>query len=300
MTTRDRAALDRQLAGIRERFSGTLSLAASNLKTDEAVTLDAGMLLPTASTIKVCILAEVFHQREEGRLRLDERIEMQARDQVGGSGVLWRLNSGLQPTLYDLCMLMIIKSDNTATNMLTDRVGGVGIINRRMRDTYGLAETSYHSRVDFEAIGNDVRRFAESTPYDLMRLMAMLARGEVVSPQASREMLAIMQRQQYLDQFPRYLNYNPYAEELGLVSTMRVQNKTGFFPGTGVDIGVVNLPEGVDIAYAVFAHASRDHTVAAESEPYVINGLVGRALIEYWWPGDDPAEALLPTPYVAE
>ena len=76
------------------------------------------MLLPTASTIKVCILAEVYAQAEEGKLRLDERIEMTAADQVGGSGVLWWLNPGLHPTIYDLAMLMIIKSDDTATNML--------------------------------------------------------------------------------------------------------------------------------------------------------------------------------------
>lgn len=297
MTTRDRAALDRELGRIAQRFSGTLALAARNLKTGEEVALDAGQLLPTASTIKVCILAEVFHQRAEGRLAIDERLPMTASDQVGGSGVLWRLNPGLEPTIHDLCMLMIIKSDNTATNMITDRVGGVDVINRRMRETYGLNETAYHTRVDFQKIGNDVRRFAESTPNDLMRLMALLARGEVVSPEASRDMLAILRRQQYLDQFPRYLNYNPYAEEIGLPVTMRVQNKTGFFPGTGVDIGVVSLPDDVDIAYAVFAHGSRDHTVAAETESYVTNGLVGRALIGYWWPGADPSEALLPTAY---
>lgn len=297
MTARDRAALEHQLAGIRLGFSGTLALAARNLATGEEVALDAGLLLPTASTIKVCILAEVFHQRDEGRLTLDERMEMRSTDRVGGSGVLWRLDAGLAPTIADLCMLMIIKSDNTATNMLTDRVGGVGAINQRMRETHGLADTTYHSRVDFEAIGDDVRRFAESTPADLLQLMALLARGEVVSPAAAREMLAILGKQQYLDQFPRYLNVNPYAEEIGLPVALRVRNKTGFFPGTGVDIGVVELPDGVEIAYAVFAHGSHDHSVAPEAEAYVVNGLVGRALIGYWWPGEDPTEALLPTRY---
>lgn len=300
MTTRDRATLDHELAGIQRRFSGRLALAARNLKTGEEIALDAGLLLPTASTIKVCILAEVYAQAGAGRLDLEERIAMTAEDQVGGSGVLWRLDPGLQPTIYDLATLMIIKSDNTATNMLTDRVGGVEVINHRMRNSYGLGDTTYHNRVDFEKIGNDVRRFAESTPADLLQLMTLIARGEVVSPKASREMLAIMQRQQYLDQFPRYLNYNPYAEEIGLPMTMRVQNKTGFFPGTGVDIGVVNLPEDVTLAYAVFAHESKDHSVAAETEWAVTNGLVGRAIVAYWWPGDDPADALLPTAYAVE
>jgi beta-lactamase class A len=300
MTTRDRAALDAQLADIQQNYSGRLALAARNLKTGEEVMLDPGLLLPTASTIKVCILAEVYAQVEEGKLGLDERIEMTAANQVGGSGVLKTLNPGLHLTIFDLCTLMIIKSDNTATNMLTDLVGGIEAINRRMQQTYGLADTTYHSMVDFEKIGDDVRRFAESTAADLMELMSLMARGALVSSAASDEMLAILGRQQYLDQFPRYLNYNPWAEDLGVVADFSIHNKTGFFPGTAVDIGVVKLPEDVVIAYAVYAHESNDHSVTAETESSVANGLVGRALVGYWWPGDDPADALLPTAYAAE
>jgi beta-lactamase class A len=295
---RERETLEVELAAIRGRFSGLLGLAARNLATGEDVLLNEHLLLPTASTIKVCILIEVYHQAHEGRLRLDERLTMTAADQVGGSGVLKTLNPGLTPTIYDLAMLMIIKSDNTATNMLTDRVGGVEAVNRRMLETYGLVHTHYHSRVDFEKIGDDVRRFAESTPYELMRLMEFLARGEAVSPQASAEMLAIMGRQQYLDQFPRYLNYNPYAQDIGLSQEITVHNKTGFFPGTGVDIGLVRLPEGIAFAYAVFAHEAADTSIAEETETSVTNGLVGRALVGYWWPRPDVSSALHPTPYV--
>jgi beta-lactamase class A len=299
MRPRDRALLDQELARIRSRCSGDLSLAAKNLATDETVLLDADVVYPTASVIKVAILLEVYAQSEAGLLRLDERLEMRPSDQVGGSGVLKTLMPGLRLTLYDLATLMIIKSDNTATNMCIDRVGGIEAVNRRVQDTYGLRSIVLHNRVDFDKIGPDVRNFAETTAMDFMRLMEMLARHEVVSPHASQEMLRILSRQQYLDQFPRYLNVNPYAQELQLAQDLVVQNKTGFFPGTGVDAGVIRLPEDVSVAYYVVCHHAADTSVAPETEASVINGLVGRALIRHWWPRDDVASATMPTCYVS-
>jgi beta-lactamase class A len=295
---RDRATLDREIARIQQRFSGKLAVAAKNLGTGEEVRIDADAVFPTASTIKVAILAEVFHHIDAGDARLAERIEMTAADQVGGSGVLRTLNPGLQPTLFDLCTLMIIKSDNTATNMSIDRVGGVEAVTRRMQQTYGLTSTTLHNRVDFEKIGTDVRRFAESSMADLMRLMELMIQGELVSPSASQQMLAILGRQQYMDQAPRYLNFNPYAHDLGMSQDIGVYNKTGFFPGTGVDIGAITLPNEVKLAYAMVAHEAQDTSIADETEVSVTNGLLGRALVRHWWPRDDVEAATLRTCYV--
>jgi hypothetical protein len=72
-----------------------------------------------------------------------------------------------------------------------------------------LPTVALHNKVDFAAIGGDIRRFGEASPGDLVGLVAGIARGEVVSPEASAAMLDIMERQQYLDQVPRYLNFNP-------------------------------------------------------------------------------------------
>jgi beta-lactamase class A len=297
---RNRAALDGELDRIRQRFSGQLALAAKHLATGEEVRIEADRIVPTASTIKVPILVEVFHQVEAGLARLDERITLTAADQVGGSGVLKELNPGVQPTLYDLCTLMIIKSDNTATNLCIDRVGGVEAVTRRMQETYGLRSIVLHNRVDFEKIATAGGRFAEASMGDLARLLELLAHGEVVSTTASRAMLAILGRQQYLNQFPRYLNYNPYAQERGLAQDITVANKTGFYPGVGVDIGIVRLPEEVTIAYAVAAHGARDLSRSDETESSVTNGLVGRALVRYWWPREDVDVATLRTCYAED
>jgi beta-lactamase class A len=294
---RRREELDERLARIAGRFSGQLAVAARNLKTGEELLINADTLLPTASVIKLSILVELYAQIAESRVTLDERIEMQASDQVGGSGILKEFRPGLQPTVFDLATVMIVLSDNTATNMLIDRLGGTDVINQRIQGEYGLSSIALHNRVDFEKIGPDVRRFAEATAADLMRLMEKMIRGELISRQASDEMLEILNRQQYLDQMPRYLNLSPYARELKLDQNISVHCKTGFFPGTRVDAGAIYLPDDVSIAYAVVAHKSTDLSIAAESEPAVINGLIGREIVSYWWPREDVSSVLFDTEY---
>ena len=82
------------------------------------------------------------------------------------------------------------------------------------------------------------------TKIPLGELAARVAREEVASPKACAEMLAIMRRQQYLDQVPRYLSYSPYIKELQLPDDFTVACKTGFFPGTRVDAGLITMPKG--------------------------------------------------------
>ncbi len=295
---KSRAALDENIAVLERHFKGELGLAAINLNTGEQVLLHADVVFPTASVIKVAILAELFAQAQQGRLKLDERLEMHANDLAGGSGVLRELVPGLQPTLTDLAMLMVVLSDNTATNMLIDRVGGVEAVNQRVRGEYGFDSIVLRNRVDFEKIGPDVRNFAEATPADLMRFMERLARHDLVSTEASTEMLRIMRRQQYLDQVPRYLKVNPYARELNMQPPVEVACKTGFFPGTRVDAGVLLLSGEVQVAYCAAANASPDTSIAPESDPAIVNGLLGKLLVDYWWP-DSGTSGTLSTPYSA-
>lgn len=299
MSANSRQQLEQRIATIAERFSGQLGLAAKNLATNEEVFHRADDMLPTASVIKLVVLIEAFAQEAERKLRLDERLEMKVSDIVLGSGVLRDLTPGLKPTIHDVAMLMVIVSDNTATNMLIDRVGGVDVINRRVRDTYGVDSVVLHNRIDFEKIGDDVRRLAEATPRGLTQLMEMLVQGRVVSDEASRRMLHILGRQLYLDQVPRYLNTNSFWKELGLSGDYTVASKTGFFPGTRADCGVVDTPAG-QIVYTAMAHGSSDSSMGFEAEPAVVNGLLGRLLVEYWWPEGAERGAFLFTPYLQQ
>ena len=296
ITTRDE--LDWAIRAVQHAFSGELALAATNLSTGEEVRVNAERVYPIASVFKLAVLAELFRQAHDDRLDLQERVTLGRDDVVLGSGILRDLGPGLQPTLHDLAMLMVVVSDNTATNLLIDRVGGVGAINRTMHDRYRLSSIVVHRRIDFGEIKTS-RDVAEAAPADLMRLMSLLARDELVDAGASRAMRAILGRQRHLDQVPRYVNVDPYALEANLDQPIWVGCKTGFMREVRADAGIVTIRPDVTIAYCVVAHGSADTSFREEHEGDVANGVLGRLLLEYWWPGEwGSVRVVFPSPYV--
>src|SRR5215208_8092523 len=166
-----RGHMERALDVIVAQAGGEVALAAMNLTTGEEIARNGDRSMPTASVFKLPLLVEVFRQAEAGALDLDERVTLRAEDVVMGSGILRDFGPGLQPTLRDLAMMMVIVSDNSATNLLLDRVGGPRQVNATMRDL-GLPSIVVHRRIDFgEITTND--SLAEAAPRDLMRLVAM-------------------------------------------------------------------------------------------------------------------------------
>jgi len=194
-------------------------------------------------------------------------------------------------------MMMVIVSDNSATNLLLDRVGGPRQVNATMRDL-GLPSVIVHRRIVFGEITTN-GSLAEAAPRDLMRLVAMRARGEVVSPAASREMLAILRRQRHLEQAPRFIAYRPYAGDFGRPQPIGLGNKTGFINSLRADTGLITIDPDVRIAYSLVNDTGTDDTYRQEHPSDIINALIGRVLVEYWWPGEwDPKNAVFSSPYV--
>lgn len=292
-----REALERALDAIMAQAGGEVAFAAMNLATGEEVARNAEQSMPTASVFKLPLLIEVFRRAAAGGLDLDERVTLRAADVVMGSGILRDFEPGLQPTLRDLAMMMIIVSDNGATNLLLDRVGGPGRVNATMSDL-GLPSIVVHRRIVFGEITTN-GSLAEAAPRDLMRLVAMLDRGELVSPAASREMLAMLGRQRYLEQALRFVAYRPYAGDFARAQPIKVFNKTGFMNSLRADTGLVTIAPDVRIAYSVVNDTGADDTYRQEHPGDIVNGLIGRVLVEFWWPGKwTPDLAVYPSPYV--
>ena len=240
----DAAELGGRLATIGEHFSGRLGVSAANLLSGEAVDLDADRLYATGSAIKVAILVELFRRVDEGSFDLEARFVLPDDDSVwcGGSGILKDLAPGLAPTFRDIAVLMIALSDNTATNILIDALGGPARITRTMAGL-GFPTIVLHNRADIRLIGDDIHRLGEGSPRDFARLMAALARRELIGPEASDEILGTMRRQQYLDQVPRYVAHNPYAREFGQAApAVAIAAKTGFYYGLRTDVGSSSPP----------------------------------------------------------
>ena len=118
-----------QIENIQQAFPGNMAVYMKNLKTGEQIAVDADTTYETFSVIKVAIMAEVFRQAEAGKFSLDQRVELKPGDQRLPSGVLYTLQPGLTPTIRDLLTLMIIISDNEATDLLADKVTRASVTN---------------------------------------------------------------------------------------------------------------------------------------------------------------------------
>ena len=291
-----RVQVERALDAILTQSGGELALAAMNLTTGEELARNDQRSVPTASVFKLPLLVEVFRQAEAGALDLDERVTLRAEDVVRGSGILRDFGPGLQPTLRDLAMMVIV-SDNSASNLLLDRVGGPQRVNATMREL-GFPSIAVHRRIAFGEITTN-GSLAEAAPRDLMRLVVTLAREELVSPAASRAMLAILGRQRYLEQAPRFVAYRPYAGDFARMQPIKIFNKTGMINGLRADTGLITIDPDVRIAYSVVNDTGSDDTYRNEHPGDIVNALIGRVLVEYWWPGEwNPQIAVFPSPYV--
>jgi beta-lactamase class A len=190
-------------------FRGTMGVAAKNLATGETAMVDADRAFPTASTIKVAVMVEVFHQIAEGHLRHDTVVVLRDEDKVGGSGVLQGLHAGLAPTVDDLLHLMMALSDNTATNLLIAKVGTAKIDERLAG--YGLKRTKVFrptfrdGRPDVFPEEEKEFGFGMATPREMARLLELIADGKVVDRAASDAMIRLMETQTNRTMIPRLL-----------------------------------------------------------------------------------------------
>ncbi|MDC9822775.1 class A beta-lactamase-related serine hydrolase [Devosia sp. ZB163] len=263
-----------QSTAIAERYPHPLSFIGKNLGTGKTIAFAPRKLMPTASCIKLPMLVALYDKAERGEIDLNEMITMQPIDQIGGSGVLKHLTGGLTLSLRDVATLMIVLSDNTATNIIADRVG-IDFINATMAEL-GLSSTTLKTRIDFGAIGNEVRNLAESTVADFAILLEGIAKGRLISPKASAAIKDIMSRQHYLDLLPRYLPANPYARDLGTETDLAVAGKTGFFPGFRADTIIVDA-NGQTLVMAAFVYGD-DQSFLADNAIATFMGGLGQAL----------------------
>ncbi len=274
------------LRGLSESFSGVLAVAARAEDSGEFLALDPDRVMPTASVIKLAVLAEVFRQEHAGSLSLGERIVLDEGNRVGGSGVLKDLSPGVALSVLDYATLMIVMSDNTATNMLIDRVGGVDAVNRFVREQLGLETIALHRKVSFTALESASNRpfLGEASPRHLMELVSLIWQRKLVSPRACDDMLAILGRQHFLDQVPRFLDCDLLAQESTPPKGIAVACKTGMVDGTRADAGLLLL-RGRAVSYAVMTAGCADTTLHADHEGLLTNGAAGRILAEHFWPG---------------
>lgn len=243
-----------------EEAGGAVGLAASGIRSGRHLAHREEELFPLASVIKVPVLVTLYEEVRAGRAELGERVVYRSESKVPGSGVLQDLDDGLTLTLRDLAVLMMTVSDNTAAELLTERLGKARI--EAVMRAYGLGsvrmplgvrallyelvdldwtrpggydEARERLRVSSGSGGRavDPQQSDRATPADMCRLMELLARSEILDPASCEAVVDILRRTKSDSRIPALL-------PKGTV----VAHKTGTIRGVRNDVGIVEAPNG--------------------------------------------------------
>src|SRR5947209_2811286 len=220
-TWRDRCVRDEAA-----KFAVTVSLYAKNLDTGAEYSFGGDERVRTASTIKIAVMIEAYARVAEGRAKWTDELVLTKEKKVSGSGILQEFSDGLHLTLRDAVTLMMVLSDNTATNLVID-VLGADAVNARMQ-SLGMTETRLMRKIggggdSEEGKKEENKRFGlgRTTPHEMVTLLEKLERGEVVSPSVSKEMIDLMKREQGTDGIWRALWKTPKATKSGALDALR-------------------------------------------------------------------------------
>ncbi len=233
-------------------FPAHVSLYARNLETGAELAIRAGDPVRTASTIKLPILCAVHDLVASGKATWTGVLTVRPRDKVSGSGILGsEISDGVQLPLRDITNLMIVLSDNTATNMVLERFTADAV--NAYLDRIGLPATRSMRKIrgdgavlqeaeGWSAAGrlpeNEKYGIGRSTPRDMVAILQRLDKGEIVSPRDSAEILEVMQRCQDSDGVRRKLPGIPIANKTGALDALRSEVALVYSKGGKIAIAI--------------------------------------------------------------
>ncbi len=274
----DTAALRRALDSLAAAYEaapagrrGAVGYAVRNLDTGERLERRAGETFPTASLIKVAVLVTVYDLVERRMLALGDPLTVLKIDQVPGSGTLQFMHPGLTVTVGDAAWLMSTTSDNTATNLLLDRVA-IRRVWEKM-EALGLAHTKVHSKVFLRLASVAPDSSAKyglgvTTPAEMAQLFAALADGRAVSPAADSAMLEVLAHNEDGHLLQRH------------VDGVRAPHKTGSTDAVRTECTLWYLQSRV--VACVLTKDNEDQRWVLDSEPQLLMARMGRAIVGAW------------------
>jgi beta-lactamase class A len=220
------SGLDTRIRNEVTPFQGKVFLFAKNLDTGATYSYNGDERVRTASTIKVAVMIEAWARVAEGKAKWTDELVLTKAARYSGSGILPEMSDGLRLSLQDCVRLMMLLSDNTATNMVLDFLG-TDSVNERM-NSLGFKSTRLMRRVGG---GGETRegKLAESkpfglgatSPHEMVDILAKLDKGEIVNAIASKEMLALMKREQARFAIGRTIPETTVATKYGALDKLR-------------------------------------------------------------------------------
>jgi beta-lactamase class A len=271
----DTAALRRQIEAIAATHAGVAGISMRNLSTGESISIRGDETFPSASLIKVTLLVALLDEVRQGRATLEERSTMIARDRVGGSGILKHMASGTSLTLEDLAWLMITLSDNTATNLIIDKVD-VRTSWTKM-EALGLPRSKIHSKTfrretSIAPDSSVLYGLGVTTPDETVQLFALLHEGRAVSPPLDSLAMRILLANQDGALLTRWLP-----------GGTRVAHKSGSVDRARNDCGVMYTP-AAPIALCVMTRENEETSYGVDNPAHLLAARVAREVFRHFNP----------------
>lgn len=256
------------------RFGGEVGYVITNHSTGDRLTRNASTPFPTASTIKLPLLTAFHeHARRDG-IDWGERVHVTRNEAVAGSGILGHLDPGLELTYRDLVWLMICLSDNLATNMIMDAIGGLEPAAALIHE---IIDPDIHlrGRAGGAALSADAPRstLSSATPESFGHYLDRLVAGQF--PGAT-ETIIVAEQQVFHSALPRYLARSPEASV-----PLRIAHKTGALPGVRTDVGIVSSATA-SITVVIMTEGSVDHAYDTIHEGDQCIGALTHAACKEW------------------
>jgi beta-lactamase class A len=275
----DTAALRRTIENASAGYLGIVGVSVRNLATGESLSIRGGETFSSASLIKVAVLVALLDEVEKGTMRLDEPLSMLARDRVGGSGVLQHFRPGLQLTVEDAARLMIIISDNTATNLLLEKLN-IRTVWTKM-EALGLPHTKIHSksfnRASSVAMDSSVKYgLGVTTPDETVELFARLHAGTAVSPRLDSLAIAILRENDDWNKLTRWLP-----------TGARAAHKSGDVDQARNDCGILYGPDA-PVAICVMTRENHDRSYATDNPANLLIARIGAEVYRHYNPSAPP------------
>ena len=294
------ARLQEDLVALAGQHRGKVALYATQLNTGKSVAIDADRPVQTASVIKLTILFEAMEQVRAGKARWDEKLTLAKGDGVSGSGVLTFFDAPLTLTLKDVLTMMIIMSDNTATNLAIDRFG-VDAVNARIA-WMGLKDTHLYKKIGKPATGPmpaDQPKFGlgKTTAREMAMVMERIGRCQLAGPSEAalsgdaaicEVALKMLRNQFYRETIPRYLEKLDSSE-----TGSGIASKTGSLNAVRADVAIVAGKSG-PMVLSIFTFDNEDKSWTVDNEGEVLIGRLAKSIVEAWSPAGLDGKTLIP------
>ncbi|AFL88392.1 beta-lactamase class A [Terriglobus roseus DSM 18391] len=279
---------------------GSVALYAHQLNTGKTISIDADKPVQTASTIKLALLWTAVHEIALGHATWDEKVTLKPGEGVAGSGILHFFDTPITLTLKDIATMMVIVSDNTATNLMIDRFPTKQVDGNMT--ALGYTDTWLYKKVFKPADGPmpaDQPKFGlgKTTPHQIAQLIEKIGRCDVDLPgqpkvnqakadTACNVAIDMLRNQFYRDTIPRYLETLDNTEK-----GSGIASKTGSLDATRSDVAILAAKSG-PIVLAVYTYDNADKGWSVDNEGEVAIAKIAQAVVKAWSPAGIDGKSL--------